>query len=165
MPSSPPLDQMLFSMMFWPKFPVRFLKGQSASVTALSAGPKISIAENVAIASAELGSDQGTLLKACPAGTTQSMIRVIWQGGITDDGVNEITDADRQKYQVTVKSKSTGATRIVIPFAIGDLFDGDNNQDLCLNTTDQAISVSVPAGTVVDPGKDPNPETTMDVKY
>jgi len=56
-----------------------------------------------------------------------------------------------------------GTTRDVIPIALGDLGDGDNNHKLCLDTDERVLSVSFPAGILVDPNHDLNPETTIQV--
>jgi hypothetical protein len=43
------------------------------------------------------------------------------------------------------------------------LDDNDNNHRLCLDTTDSVLSVSFPAGHVVDPNGDLNPDTIVAV--
>ena len=47
--------------------------------------------------------------------------------------------------------------------AIADLEDGDNNHLLCLDTSAPAVSVSFPAGHLVDPNRDLNPDTHIAV--
>jgi hypothetical protein len=46
---------------------------------------------------------------------------------------------------------------------LADLGDGDNNHLLCLDTADQPVSVSFPAGIFTDPNDDLNPETEIAV--
>ncbi|MDE0307384.1 MAG: hypothetical protein OXI87_21265 [Albidovulum sp.] len=60
-------------------------------------------------------------------------------------------------------ASTDGSLRDVIPFALGDLGDGDNNHELCLDTADQPLSVSFPAGILIDPNDDLNPSTTVHV--
>jgi hypothetical protein len=45
------------------------------------------------------------------------------------------------------------------PFALADLGDGDNNHLLCLDSQVDARIVSFPAGHLVDPNHDLNPNT------
>jgi len=74
----------------------------------------------------------------------------------------EITNADRDLYAVTVQS-ADGTTREIAPFALGDLDDGDNNHELCLDTADKPISIFFPEGHFTDPNDDLNPETTISI--
>ena len=55
-----------------------------------------------------------------------------------------------------------GETELV-PFAIGDLGDGDNNHELCLDRAGLPLHVDFPAGLVTDPREDLNPRTRVDV--
>ena len=52
---------------------------------------------------------------------------------------------------------------MIVPVALGDLGDGDNNHLLCLDTADPAVSVAFPAGLLKDPNGDLNPATTIAV--
>ena len=85
-----------------------------------------------------------------------------WDGGVKLENGDEPGDTERQLYTVTVKA-TDGSTNEVIPFALGDLGDGDNNHKLCLDTNERVLSVSFPAGILVDPNHDLNPETTIQV--
>ena len=91
-------------------------------------------------------------------------MRVTWAGGVTRANGGEPGDAERQLYAVTVES-TRGLLREAIPFALGDLGDGDNNHELCLDTIDQPLSVSFPAGILADPNDDLNPATAVEVSH
>jgi hypothetical protein len=52
----------------------------------------------------------------------------------------------------------------VVPFAIGDRGDGDNNHELCLDRAGVPIRVDFPAGLVTDPREDLNPATRIAVQ-
>ena len=54
---------------------------------------------------------------------------------------------------------SSGAE--VSPVAVGDLGDGDNNHELCLDTEARVIRVEFPAGLLTDPREDLNPATVV----
>ena len=69
---------------------------------------------------------------------------------------------ERELYQITVQ-QTDGSIRKITPFVLGDLADGDNNHELCLDTVDVPLSVSFPAGYLTDPNKDLNPATTIQV--
>ncbi len=47
--------------------------------------------------------------------------------------------------------------------ALAELGDSDNNHLLCLGTADPAVSVTFPAGHLVDPDRDLNPDTQVAV--
>ena len=61
----------------------------------------------------------------------------------------------REAYTVFLGGVREGLAEVV-PFAIGDLGDGDNNHELCLDTDRAAIPVTFPAGRVTDPREDLN---------
>ena len=56
-----------------------------------------------------------------------------------------------------------GSRAEVTPSGLADLDDSDNNHNLCLNVADRDVSVSFPAGHVVDPNGDVNPATEVTV--
>lgn len=142
------------------------LNGESVSllgaftevVTPEPAGPSLVLASRLSAERAQIGEGNG-----CPAGTTQ-VVQVVWQGGVSvpprgaDPG-----DEERMEYRVTVRA-ATGAERELAPFAIGDLDDGDNNHDLCLDTADVPLRVAIDANVFVDPGGDFNPATDADIR-
>ena len=55
-----------------------------------------------------------------------------------------------------------GETELV-PFAIGDLGDGDNNHELCLDRSGLPQRVDFPAGLLTDPREDLNPDTSITI--
>lgn len=57
-----------------------------------------------------------------------------------------------------------GERREVVPVALADLGDGDNNHVLCLDTKDKPISAAFPAGILTDPNDDLNPDTSILVR-
>ena len=69
-------------------------------------------------------------------------------------------DVERKAYKVmTVNPDGTNDT--IHPFALGDLGDGDNNHELCLDTLNQVVRVEFPADLVTDPREDFNPATRV----
>jgi len=97
----------------------------------------------------------------CPPGTKQ-VVRVTWAGGITKPGGAEIDDVERAAYRVIMSIGDEGETELV-PFAIGDLGDGDNNHELCLDRAGMPLWVDFPAGLLTDPREDSNPRTRVTV--
>lgn len=99
--------------------------------------------------------------RACPTGTLQ-VVRVAWDGGVKKlDGA----DADQDigpMYKVQVNTLD-GKAREVIPMALADLGDGDNNHALCLDISDPAISVRFSAGHLTDTRNDVNSDTMVRV--
>jgi len=132
-------------------------RGLHTTVIPLSAGPSLVLAERIPIAN--LAADtRGT---TCPE-DVQQVVRVTWAGGVRRPGRQEPGDAERKLYSGTVERKD-GSTGEVVPAALADLEDGDNNHLLCLDTNDTARSVSFPAGHLVDPNQDLNPDTQVSV--
>ena len=132
-------------------------RGSHTTVTALSAGPSLVLAERIPIANLATET-RGT---TCPEGTKQ-VVRVTWAGGVRRPGREEPGDAERRLYRVMV-AREDGSMGEVAPAALADLGDGDNNHLLCLDTEDTALSVRFPAGHLVDPNQDLNPETQVSV--
>lgn len=136
--------------------PMNF-RGAEVEVTPLDAGPGLVWAEIVpedAWSNAGRGS-------TCPASTRQ-VVRVTWAGGVRLPSRGEVGDAERALYRVTVTS-ADGSREDVVPAELADLGDNDNNHLLCLDTADPATAVSFPAGHLVDPNGDLNPDTQVDV--
>ena len=141
-------------------------KGASVGVTQLEAGPEMVWAEVVPESQWELGKE-ATLRPfgggdGCPVGTVQ-VVRVTWAGGVTKPDGGEIDDLERVAYNVTLSDPDTGGEREVVPFALGDLGDGDNNHELCLDQTGVPLRVSFPAGLLTDPAEDLNPASSIDI--
>lgn len=140
-------------------------RGGRSPVIALEEGPTMEWAEVVPEDQWDLGKP-ATLLpwgggSGCPVGTRQ-VVRVTWAGGVTKPGGQEIDDDERTAYRVTT-SVGGGDVIEVVPFAIGDLGDGDNNHELCLDREGTPLDVEFPAGLVSDPREDLNPPTRVGV--
>ena len=136
--------------------PVNF-RTTETHVTPLDAGPTLVLAEVVP-------KDEWSMPgrgSACPAGT-QQVIRATWAGGVRLPNGDEAGDAERALYLVTVE-RPDGSPDEVAPAALADLGDRDNNHLLCLSTADQSVSVAFPAGHLVDPNQDRNPDTRVAV--
>jgi len=132
-------------------------RGSHTTVTPLSAGPSLVLAERVPL----LNLATQTRGTPCPEGT-QQVVRVTWAGGVRRPDREEPGDAERRLYRVTVAREDSSAGEIE-PAALADLRDGDNNHLLCLDTADTALSVGFPAGHLVDPNQDLNPDTQIAV--
>jgi len=134
-------------------------RGAEARVTPLDEGPTLVWAEDVPKDQwVSGGRNAGT---ACPAQTVQ-IVRAVWAGGVRLPNGDEAGDAERALYRVTMRH-SDGITSEVVPFALADLDDNDNNHSLCLDVVGTPLSVSFPAGHLVDPRGDLNPSTEVAV--
>jgi hypothetical protein len=140
-------------------------KGASTVVTALEEGPSLILAETVPEQEWELGKQASSFPfgggSGCPVRTKQ-VLRVVWAGGVTKPGGKEIDELEWQQYEVTIIQES-GRELKVTPLALGDLGDGDNNHELCLDVEGDPKSVSFPAAYLTDPREDLNPETKVEV--
>ncbi|MGI9199810.1 MAG: hypothetical protein ACR2QL_02035 [Woeseiaceae bacterium] len=139
--------------------------GARTTVIALEEGPTIEWSEIVPESEWELGKAATSLPfgggDGCPLDTKQ-VVRVTWAGGVTKPGGDEIDDIERKAYRVTMSFGDEGETEVV-PFAIGDLGDGDNNHELCLDRAGSPLRVDFPAGLLTDPREDLNPGTKIEV--
>ncbi|MYA09720.1 MAG: hypothetical protein F4060_01935 [Holophagales bacterium] len=136
--------------------PVNF-RGTETNVTPLDAGPSLVLAE---VVPADRWSTEGRG-SACPEGI-QQVVRVTWAGGVRLPDGDDPGDAERALYRVTVE-RPDGSTDEIVPEALADLGDNDNNHLLCLDTSAPAVSVSFPGGHLVDPNQDLNPDTRVAV--
>lgn len=138
-------------------------RGASVSVVPLENGPSITLAEVV-----EDWTLVGTLGprrvrgSLCPTEGIVQAVRVVWEGGVTLEDGTEPGEAERDLYTITVEA-ADGTQRDVKPAALANLGDRDNNHMLCLDTTDQPLSISFPEGILTDPNDDLNPATKVDV--
>lgn len=138
-------------------------KGARVDVTPLEEGPTMVWAEMVPADEWDIGKEATLLPWGGGSGAakgTKQVVRVTWSGGVTKPGRAEVDDVERVKYKVTVLLED-GRTISVTPFALGDLGDGDNNHELCLDVAGTPQSVSFPAGYLRDPRGDLNPDTTI----
>lgn len=133
-------------------------RGAAIAVTPLDEGPALIVAETVPESQWKVGAAAGPWGSGsgCPATTTQA-VRATWAGGVTLPGGGEAGEAERARYTVLVD----GAP--VVPFALADLGDGDNNHLLCLDVAGEPGEVAFPAGHLVDPNGDLNPATALAV--
>jgi hypothetical protein len=136
--------------------PVNF-NGTRTNVTPLAVGPSMVLAELVP----ESEWTRKTSSTSCPKGIKQ-VIRVTWDGGVRRPDGDEPGEAERKLYRVTVK-RPDGSSEEINPVALAELEDRDNNHFLCLDTADAAVAIRFPAGHLVDPNKDLNPETDIAV--
>ncbi|MEM6483995.1 MAG: hypothetical protein AAF662_03270, partial [Pseudomonadota bacterium] len=139
-------------------------RGAKTEVIPLEDGPTLVWAEVVPEAEWTLG-DGGTAFPggggdSCPIGTKQ-VVRATWAGGVSKPGGAAIDDAERAAYRVTVRVGEEESD--VVPFALADLNDGDNNHELCLDRGGEPLRVSFPAGLMSDPRDDLNPATRVAV--
>lgn len=138
--------------------------GASVEVTPLAAGPSLILSESVPprqwSLNRESGRQQGD---GCPADGTLQVVRVTWAGGVSNANGDEAGDAERALYRVTLRLPD-GTQTEVTPFKLADLGDGDNNHLLCLDKRGEPVSVSFPAGYLLDPNEDTlNPESSVPV--
>lgn len=138
-------------------------KGAQSAVTPLPPGPTLIMAELVPPAQWQLDKKGGPRGNGsgCPTGTSQ-MVRVVWAGGVVKGNGAEVADVEREAYKV-VLAQADGSSRTIVPFALADLDDGDNNHLLCLNQTGEPRSIDFPAGLLADPNGDRNPVTSVAV--
>jgi hypothetical protein len=160
--SNPPIDVTVTGNLVSLDHRTNF-KNTQVRVTPLEAGPSLVYAEIVDVEHWQLGR-QSTMFPfgggdGCPLGTKQ-VVRVVWSGGVTKPGGEEIDDLERKAYRVSLIDGSA-----VTPFAIGDLGDGDNNHELCLKSGMQAQRVEFPAGLLTDPREDLNPATAIVLQH
>lgn len=132
-------------------------RGTETSVTPLDAGPSLVFAEVVP----EDRWSTESRGSACPEGV-QQVVRVTWAGGVRLPNGDDPGDAERALYRVTVE-RPDGSSDEIVPAALADLGDNDNNHLLCLDTSAPAVSVSFPGGYLVDPNQDLNPDTRVAV--
>ena len=140
-------------------------QGRAVEIVPLEDGPSMVLAEPVPEQEWYLGRRASFFPfgggSGCPAGTKQ-IVRVTWNGGITKPGGSEVDELERESYTITMRDESN-AISSVVPFALGDLGDGDNNHKLCLDVEGTPLKIDFPAGLVTDPRDDLNPETSVEV--
>lgn len=124
--------------------------GAEVDVIALDAGPSMVFAEVIPRSEWETGGPDN-----CPEVGLESIIRVVWSGGVTAVDGDEIGPEEWAGYQVFSNDDSGGlfAER---PFAVGDLNDNDNNHELCMNTQMDWADVAYTLPYLVDPNGDRN---------
>ncbi len=128
-------------------------------MTLLAAGPSLAWAERLPPHEVDMGAPGD-----CPAETVQ-VVQVTWQGGVTEPSGDELGVGALAAHGVRMRGPD-GAEVWIAPMAFGDLDDGDNNVDLCLDMAGVPLEVRVEANAVSDPGPaqggaDLNPETSV----
>jgi len=136
--------------------PVNF-RGTETVVIPLESGPTLVLAE---VVPEDEWSKPGRGSN-CPA-DTQQVVRATWAGGVRLPNGDDAGDDERALYRVTVE-RPDGSREEITPAVLADLGDNDNNHCLCLNTVAPAVSIAFPAGHLVDPNKDLNPDTHVAV--
>ncbi|ESQ75141.1 hypothetical protein [Asticcacaulis sp. AC402] len=140
-------------------------KGTKVEVTPLNAGPTLVFAEIVPEAQWALGTKATRLPwgggSRCPVGTKQ-VVRVTWGGGIRKIDGKDADESVRSRYKVSILNQE-GQLIDKVPFALADLNDGDNNHLLCMSSVERAQAVHFPAGYLIDPRDDVNPETSISI--
>lgn len=127
------------------------LIGQSTTnVVGLEEGPTLFFAQRI----------EGAIDECGPGFQT---IQVAWDGGITPY-VSGDAEADLFQYYIGY-SDDMGVLVPHVPSSIADINDNDNYHQLCFNTTETIVKVSMAQNTVEDPNQDPNPYREVDVNY
>ena len=136
--------------------PLNF-KGLYTDVIPLDSGPALILAERVP---REVWSKErrGTM---CPDSSRQ-VIRVTWTGGVRLPNGNELGETERSLYRIELEGENDRRLSLQ-PDYLADLEDRDNNHLLCLDSEFPAISVSFPAGHLVDPNRDLNLDSFVPV--
>jgi len=136
--------------------------GAEAKVVQYEDGPSLVLAQIVPEGQWELGKSSGRRQgTGCPE-TSEQVLRVTWNGGVRRPGGEEVGEEERGLYQVDVRGEG-GDVVVVVPFALADLNDNDNNHKLCLDVTGVPLSVSFPAGVLEDPAGHLNLITRVNV--
>lgn len=138
-------------------------RGATIAVTPLAEGPTLILAEVVPQDQWKIGATGGPRGNGsgCPDGTRQA-VRAVWAGGVVKADGDEAGDAERAQYQISLEQADGGA-KAFVPFALADLNDGDNNHLLCLDAAGTPRQVSFPAGLLIDPNGDLNPDAAVSV--
>jgi hypothetical protein len=90
------------------------------------------------------------------------MVRVTWTKVVALPSGLEPGDAERVLYKVAIRL-ADGSQKVVAPSALADLDDNDNVHLLCLDTAGTPLSVSFPAGHLVDLSQSANLDTEVQV--
>jgi hypothetical protein len=138
--------------------------GASVEVTPLAPGPSLIWAESVPGDRWDLGRRGGPwgVGSGCPVGVVQ-VVRATWSGGVTRPDGGEVGAAETELYRVVLEQDG-GALIEATPFALGDLFDGDNNHELCLDVAGTPREVRFPGGHLSDPNDDLNLDSSVAVR-
>ena len=95
--------------------------------------------------------------------SANQVVQVAWEGGITPVDEDVAEEELFQFYKVYVDNN--GKLNPLTPKSIADVNDNDNFHQLCVESNDPIVKVSMPANIVKDPNGDPNPETEVIIGY
>jgi hypothetical protein len=95
-----------------------------------------------------------------PYGSTVQTVKAVWAGGVRTASGSALSDRERLLFKVILVGED-GAEIEVVPAALADVNDPDNVIDLCLDQGGRSVRIVFPAGAVIDPRDDPNPETVL----
>ena len=157
-PENPPEIVRIIGNLVAQENPLVSFQNAEVKVTPINAGPSLVWGEPVS------KHDWGVkgIGTSCPKNGIRQIIRVTWDGGVRLPNGDDPGDEERQLYRVKVR-RPDRSIDIVVPVALADLKDNDNNHFLCLDTADPAVTVSFPAGYLVDPNRDLNPDTQIKI--
>lgn len=137
------------------------LIGQKVKVTPLKDGPFISYAEYFSFDKDYPYKEKGRGCD-CPKVETKTVVRIVWAGGVRTVNGNKLGDNELDSFTVTLVQNSD--TIKVHPFHIADIYDNDNNIDLCIKEKGTLILVEAKENIAIDhPRGDKNPYTKMAV--
>lgn len=95
--------------------------------------------------------------------SANQVVQVAWEGGITPVDEDVAEEELFQFYKVYVDKN--GKLIPLTPKSIADVNDNDNFHQLCVESNDPIVKVSMPANIVKDPNGDPNPDTEVIIGY
>ena len=136
------------------------LKGQKVKISPLNDGPFLTYAEyfdfdsNYPFVKKGRGCD-------CPKDDTQTVVRVVWSGGVRAANGKELGHRELSSFTITLVQNAD--TIQVQPFQMADINDKDNNIDLCIKEKGLPIRVEVKENIAIDPRGDKNPLTKINI--
>lgn len=135
-------------------------KGQKISITPLVEGPFLSYVEYFKLDDEYPYIAEGNGCD-CPKDKTETVVRVVWSGGVRALNGKELGDNELENFTITLVNEND--TLYVNPFKLADINDNENNIDLCINQKGTPTKVAVKENTAIDPRDDPNPFTESSV--
>jgi len=90
------------------------------------------------------------------------VLRAVWAGGVEATDGSEVTEEEWMQY-VLSGTDDFGNPVDLSPVGIGDLNDNDNNHLLYFDQAITPDSLFLPAGLLIDPNDDVNPDTSVAV--
>lgn len=136
------------------------LKGQKVKISPLNDGPFLTYAEYFNFDSNYPFIKKGNVCD-CPKDETQTLVRVVWSGGVRAADGKELGHRELSSFTITLVQNTD--TIQVHPFNISDVNDNDNNIDLCIREKGRPIIVEAKQNIAIDPRGDKNPYTKMKI--